>query len=884
MSFAAGARLGPYEVLSPLGAGGMGEVYRARDTKLGREVAVKVLPDAFVSDPERLARLEREARLLASLNHPNIATLYAFENEQGIRFLVMEVVEGPTLGERLGEGPLPVRDALEFFRQVADGLAAAHRKGVVHRDLKPGNLKIAPGGLAKILDFGLATTIVPGVAGDVTNSPTASVSHTATGVIQGTAPYMAPEQAKGKQADERSDVFAFGVTLYEALAGRRAFAGDSVTEVLAAVLEREPDLAVLPPETPDLVRFLLRRCLKKNPDERLRDVAEAKAVLAEALSAGAEPPAVRATPTAAPGRRSPRRLAQGLGALALVAAGAVAGRHLWRRPDAAVPAPVRRFQIDDAAGGAPRVSPDGKHIVYADGERLRIRDLDRLESRAIPGSERSGEPFWAPDGQSVAFFAGGLLKRAPVEGGIARAICEIKPAGLVLGGTWSSSGSIVVALGPALGLYEVSADGGELRPLLKPDPAKGIFDFHAPRFLPDGRSLLLIVHPQTGFQFYLAVFDGKEVRRLLPESTPPVDNAAYSRSGYVLFQRQEDRSSLLAVPFDASRLAVRGEPVHLAEDAGDPSVSSDGVLVYRTGGPLASDLVLVDRSGAIQRTISPGHQIARFPRVSPDGKRILITESKGGNQDAWVEDIERGTRVRLTSGPETDVAGSWSASGERVAIMSGLLTDSVVVLLPSDGSGHAERLPFRANTLPEANDVSVDWSPDGRYVIYRSMGDLWVGDVTGTSAPVAFAQTPFTETEGRFSPDGRYVAYMSNESGRFEVYVRPFPAGDRKWTLSTNGGAAPRWSRRGDELFYVEGTTVMSVAVSTRDGFRSSPPRKLFDAAAIGATATASFSSMIATYDPMPDGLGFAIIRNPPARERKLVVVENWAEELKKRP
>lgn len=348
MSLAPGMRLGPYEISGPLGAGGMGEVWRARDTKLGREVAVKVLPDTFLADPERLARLEREARLLASLNHPNIATLHAFENVDGLRFLVMELVEGPTLGERLSEGPLPVTEALDFFRQVADGLAAAHRKGVVHRNLKPGNLKIAPGGHAKILDFGLATSIVPAGAGDVTNSPTASVHHTATGVIQGTAPYMAPEQAKGKQADERSDVFSFGVTLYEALAGTRVFPGDSVTEVLAAVLEREPDWSALPSDTPDLIRFLLRRCLKKNPDDRLRDIAEAKAVLAEAMNpaVGSSASMPASDVAAAPRRKNSQRIALGLGALAIVVVVFALGRSMSRKADVASAGSVRRFRID----------------------------------------------------------------------------------------------------------------------------------------------------------------------------------------------------------------------------------------------------------------------------------------------------------------------------------------------------------------------------------------------------------------------------------------------------------------------------------------------------------------------------------------------------------
>ena len=879
MSLAPGMRLGPYEISDPLGAGGMGEVWRAHDTKLGREVAIKVLPDAFVSDPERLARLEREARLLASLNHPNIATLYAFENMDGVRFLVMEVIEGQTLAGRLSEGPLPVRDALDFFRQVADGLAAAHRKGVVHRDLKPGNLKIAPGGHAKILDFGLAKTIAPAGSSDLTSSPTASVHHTATGIIQGTAPYMAPEQAKGKPADERSDVFSFGVTLYETLAGKRAFAGETVTEVLAAVLEREPDLAALPPDTPDLVRFLLRRCLKKNPDDRLRDIAEAKAVLGEAMNAGvgsSAPIPVSAT-AAAPREKARHRLALGLGALVLVGLGAVSGRLLWKKAGAASAGPVRRFQTESKASEAPSISPDGKHIAYVENERLRIRDLDRLDSREVSGSEKASGPFWSPDGRNVAFVAGGFLKRAPVDGGPVRTICELKPAGFLhLGATWAPSGAIVVALGPGHGLFEVSSEGGAVRALLKPDPAKEFFDFHGPHFLPDGRSILLIVHATKGAN-YLAAFDGREVRRLLPESTPVVAGAVYSESGHILFNLDEGIVSLHAVPFDASKLTVTGEPVRLAENARQPSVSADGILVYMTGGDLA-DLVLVNRSGQIKRTISSGHEDISFPRVSPDGKRVMLSDRKNGNRDIWIEDIERGTRVRLTTGPEPDNAGAWSASGERVAFLSA----DEVVLMRADGSGLTERLPFRSNPSPEAIPVSPEWSPDGRFVIYRSEGNLEYGDVAEKRAPAPFAKSPFTESEGRFSPNGRFVAYMSNESGRFEVYARPFPEGDRKWTLSSNGGALPRWSRSGTELFYAEGKALMAVSVSMRDGFTSSPPKRLFDAAAIGASP-AGYSPLLATYDPMPDGRGFVLVRRTPG-ETNIVVVENWAEELKRRP
>jgi Tol biopolymer transport system component len=608
-------------------------------------------------------------------------------------------------------------------------------------------------------------------------------------------------------------------------------------------------------------------------------MVEAKALLGEAANLTTSSSAgMAASPATAPRRRFRQRFGLGLGALALVAVGVVSGRLLWKTSGAASQGSVHRFQIEHRTGGSASISPDGKHIAYVDGEKLRIRDLDRLESREVPGSEKASQPFWSPDGRDVAFVAGELLRRAPIDGGPVRTVCELKPVGfLYLGSTWGPSGSIVVALGPGRGLFEVSAEGGELRPLLEPDPAKDFFDFHGPSFLPDGRSILLVVHPRTNSRFYLAVFDGREVRRLLPESTAFADFPVYSKSGHLLFNHLEGIASLHAVPFDASTLTVTGEPVRLSEDAGFPSVSADGVLVYISGSGLG-DLVLVNRSGQIERTISSGHQAIRFPRVSPDGKRVMLGDQKDWNRDIWAEDIERGTRVRLTTGPEPGTAGAWSASGERVVLLSG----HDVVLKRADGSGQAERLPFQSNPAPEAIAVSPDWSPDGRFVIYRSDGDLWYGDVAGKGAPVAFAKSPFTESEGRFSPDGRFVAYMSDESGRFEVYVRPFPEGDGKWTLSAGGGALPRWSRRGDELFYVEGNTLMVVSISTRDGFRSSPPRKLFDATAIGAAA-AGFSPLLATYDPMPDGQGFVLARRVPGAT-KIVVVENWAAELKRRP
>jgi serine/threonine protein kinase/Tol biopolymer transport system component len=871
MALTAGAQLGSYAVLGRLGSGGMGEVFHARDTRLGREVALKMLPEAVARDPERLGRLAHEARVLASLQHPHVATLFAFEEQDGEAFLVMELVPGETLAERIARGPVPLREALALGRQIAEGLEAAHERGIIHLDLKPSNVGITPEGKAKVLDFGVARSARPAASPEMSEWPTRTAPVSPSRGVSGTAVYMSPEQARGQPVDRRADVWAFGATLYEMLSGRRAFDGATTSDVLVRVLEHDPDWSRLPVGTPPSVRQLLARCLRKDPGERLHDAADARILLEDALEAPSSPETRHA---------GWPRPAWTLGALGLGLAGVLGGLTL--RGLGTEPPPVRRFELDVHVESAPSISPDGRRIAFVEGGRLFVRDLDRLETREVPGGEQATLPFWSPDGRAVAFAAAGVLKRAPAEGGPATTICAIRPAGVFAGGAWSPRGEIVVALAPAHGLFEVSSDGGEMRPLLRPDAGRGVFDFHSPRFLPDGRTLLLVVHPESGWRLYAALWDGKDLVRLTPDSYSPIGAVACSGSGRLLFERLMGRWSVYAMPFSVSPGRATGEPALVAEDAGTPSVSDDGTLVYVRGGTARFDLVLVDRTGRQTRLLDSGIGIVRFPRVSPDGHRLLVDVTGEGHIEPWVLDLERGTRVRLARGPTIDVAGAWSSAGDRVLVMSGQFSDSSLAILRADGSGNVETLPLRADALPEGAEVSADWSTDGRYVAFRSAGDLYYGDLRDPRSAVAFTRSPATESEVRFSPDGRYVAYMSDETGRFEVYVRPFPEGEGRWLVSTGGGALPRWSRRGDELFYAEGNALMAVRISTRGGFHAGPPQRLFDGDATG-TRLWGFDPLIASYDPMPDGSGFVVARRAAGPPATLVVVESWARELGRR-
>jgi len=882
-----GQEFGHYRVVEKLGEGGMGVVYRATDTRLGRDVALKVLPDAFARDAERMARFEREARLLASLNHPNIAAIYGLEESAGVRAIAMELVDGHSLADRLRSGPIPLEEALPIALQIADALEAAHDKGIIHRDLKPANVKVTADGKVKVLDFGLAKALVESAAvPDLAASPTISEMVSKTGIILGTAAYMSPEQARGKPLDKRTDVWSFGCLLYEMLAGNMAFRGDTVSDSIAYILGREPDWNALPERTSPGVHRALRRCLQKDPQRRLRDIADVRLELEETQSASTSLP----EPTGEAGAGLPAALFSrrgwiwqaGLMVLAL-SAGAVLG--MWTRSDSVrepTAQSVRKFQVplegqpNSIPGQTyiPVISPDGQMVVYFQAGKLWIRDLDQLKSRELPDTIGATLPFWSPDSRFVAYYTPGALRKIPAKGGIPQTICEITFAGIFLGGTWGTAESIVVAFA-GNGMYEASAGGGILRPFLLPDRGKGEFDFHYPSYLPDGRSLLYIVHPLSGYQYSFWLRTGNETRKLIPSAEGRAGTVVYSATGHLVFSRTAGGSSIYAVPFSMSDLKDHGDPVPLIVNATAPSVSADGTLAYFSGGMARpEELVLLDRSGKVMKSIGEPFEQIRSPAFSPDGRRIAFMGVRDGNHDLWMYDIERGSTTRLTSDPNIDEAPIWSASGNQIAFGNGQWIAYKLNSLRADGSG--EPTPIMTKTITGA---PFDWSPDGKYFVYEDQSDVWLLDLAKRSA-APLLRTPGRKFNMKISPNGRYIAYTSDVSGREEIYVQPFPEGEGRWLISTNGGTLPRWGRRGNELFYVEGMSLMSVTVQFRAVFAAGRLRVVFNCEESGV-ALYSFSSRISAYDAAPDGTQFVAVRRVPGPPDAITFVENWAAALK---
>jgi serine/threonine protein kinase len=802
MSLKPGAHVGVYEVLALLGTGGMGEVYRARDTKLNRDVALKVLPELFGLDPSRLARFKREAQILASLNHPHIAAIYGIEDAPGhVPALVLELVEGPTLAERLSSASrlragLPLPEALSIAKQIAEALEAAHEHGIVHRDLKPANIKVRADGRVKVLDFGLAKAAEGDPAReDVSQSPTlTNPALTGFGVVLGTAAYMAPEQAMGQTADARSDIWALGGILYEMLAGKPGFAGETALELLSNVLKTEPDWTALPTETPRSVRSLLRRCLQKDPSHRLRDIADARFQIEDALN---EPPgAVVSSPTQA--RHPLGRLWVAVSVAAVLAAAAGVAWSL-RQPQGGGEVRLEINTPPTADFSSFDISPDGRRLAFAatsDGRsRLWVRSLDALDARPLAGTDGARFPFWSPDSQSIGFFAEAQLKRVDVDSG---AVQTLGAAGNALGGAWNKDDVILFTASPGVAISRVLATGGQpYQP--NPDAVDRLF----PKFLPNGRHYLYY-GSGTAPGIYVGRLDTSETRRILD-----AEAAAYVSSGYLLFVRQ---NTLFGQPFDLDRLELAGKAEIVAQQVatfgergrGSLSASAAGPIIYRAGGPqIERQLAWFDRSGKeVQRVPGSDWQSGITFALSPDGRRVAFDQNLAGLTDIWVLELDRGVRTRITSEPVFDLSPKWSPDGTRIVFTSGISpAEFDLHVKPVVGSERSERL-FRA---PGPQNPQ-DWSPDGRYVLYREeqpKGGLWALPLTGDRKPIRVSETGFDEAAGEFSPDGRWIAYQSNESGRFEIYVQRFPSPQRRWRVSTDGGVQARWRHDGRELFYI---------------------------------------------------------------------------------
>ncbi len=862
-------RLGPYEILSPLGAGGMGEVYKAKDTRLDRTVAIKVLPDHVAANPEARQRFEREARAVSSLNHPNICVLHDIGQQDGIDFLVMEYLEGETLAACLAKGPLPVAPALGYAIQIADALAQAHRRGFCHRDLKPGNIMLTRSG-AKLLDFGLAKRAPTAVA----NEATVSADLTGKGALIGTLPYMAPEQVEGREADARTDLFAFGSVLYEMVTGHKAFSGHTAANLMAAILERDPP--PLPGGCPPALDRLVRRCLAKDPEQRWQNAQDLKVEL-QWIVEGAS------TQTAQPPPWRLRRLAPWLAA-GLFATLAAILAVLYFRPG---PPPERtvRFLVPPPETGQSfgfhSVSPDGQWLAFIaaapdKGGQLWVRRLDATTAQPLTAAPMAGTPFWSPDSRSIAFFTGDKLMKIDVRGGPPQAICDAP--GPYAQGAWSSSGVILFHSGLRSPLYEVAATGGEAKLVLPLDPSRQETSHTSPQFLPDGRHFLYFM--QSGRTenrgIYLGSLDSKNSKLLLNTDR----NAVYSESsaglGHLLFLKG---TILMAQPFDGRRFRLMGEASPVAEGIAAIrladiapaafSASGNGVLAYRQGSQgVVGELVWFDRQG---RRVSTVGEPAEYNTLalSPDETRLAVARMnpQTDTNDLWLFDLQRGSSSRFTFDPADEINPVWSPDGSRIAFCSTRKGFYDIYQKPVSGAGEDQALLESAEKkFPSA------WSPDGRFILYALAGVTWALPLEGDHKPLGPLLPGGSPAE--FSPDGRWVAYHSGESGRVEVYVQSYPPSGGKWQVSKAEGSDPQWRRDGKELFYLAGNKVMAVEVQTdSQGFRTGTPQPLFDVPPMASGGK--------RYQVAANGQRFLVnvpLETPPS---PITVVTNWTAGLK---
>ena len=873
MSIEAGHQLAHYEILELIGKGGMGEVYRARDGRLGRDVAIKVLPDEFAQDAERLRRFQREAKVLASLNHPNIAAIYGLEQSEGTHYLVLELVPGETLAQRIARGPIPVEEALQIGAKITEALEAAHEQIIVHRDLKPANVKLTAEDNIKVLDFGIAKAFAQETPdSDSSMSPTLTRDATRAGVIMGTAAYMSPEQAKGKKVDARTDIFAFGAVLYEMLTGRKAFPGEDVSEMLAAVIKSEPDWNALPSQLDARILNLLRRCLRKDRKNRRQSIGDVRVEIQEILD---EPDSTSVGQPVAvsPASRAREGLAWGLLVVALVT-----GIALWPTRPGPAPPRVTRFalalQEDHQLGGrrALRISPDGRHIAYASRpssggtSQVYVRPIDQLVATALAGTDGAQFPFFSPDGQWVGFFAQGELKKVPLNGGTPLTLCK---ADSLTSAHWDMS-SIVFSSGNRL--LRVSSDGGAPEAIASYENATLL---SSPEILPGGNAVLYNTWP--ALNIVVESLDTGEQQILTAGNAPH-----YLPTGYLVFARG---SSLLTARFDLDRLELVSSPVPVLEgvrSAGGRTqfqISSEGTLLYvqgRESTPDAGKVVLVNREGA-EQTITGALRDYRSPRVSPDGERFAV-DIAGVPSNLWIIERVRGTLTRLTFG-DLDVRPLWSPDGNQVVFASGRAGAIQIFSKPADGSGTTTQLTTGTHRVP------TSLSSDGKTLVFRQnseetgldIGTVRLG-VDQNAEPEMLLETPFHEHTGMLSPDDRWLAYVSDDSGREEVYVTPFPGPGGRQPISTEGGAEPAWSRDGRELYYRNGEALMAVTITTEPVLAPGKPTLLF---------TGPYRSGVdrignpgSNYDVTPDGRFVMIREEESSKATQIQIVLNWFEEL----
>src|SRR5579864_272487 len=890
---AIGSRLGPYEILARIGAGGMGEVFKARDARLNRIVAIKILPDHLADRANLRERFDREARTIASLNHPHICTLYDIGRQDGVAYLVMEYLEGETLALRIAKGPLPLEQVLQYAIEIADALDKAHHQGVTHRDLKPGNIMLTKTG-TKLLDFGLAKLRQEASpATPLSELPTEPDAITAQGAIVGTLLYMAPEQLEGKEVDARTDIFAFGVMVYEMATRKKAFAGTSQASVIGAILKDDPPpISSLQPMTPPALDRVVKRCLAKEPEKRWQTASDLCEELKWIAEAGSQITLAQAVPAKGIRTLGRRALIVGLGALLLGAA--ITGFAVWNlKPEPSpLPKPVSRFTITLPPGeqlsaqdyAAMALSRDGTHLAYVatrgGTQQLYLRAMDSLEAtKPIPGTEGAVSPFFSPDGQWLGFFAGGKLKKVSVSGGSALTLGDAKNP---RGASWGGQGMIAFAPAAVSVLQQVSDTGGAPQPLTR--LAKGENSHRWPEFLPGGKAVLFAAGTSSdnwsNAQVVVQSVGTGERRNLIQAGMYP----RYAPSGHLVYAQG---GSLMAVPFDPQRLAITGTAIPVVEGvlqstangSAQYGFSATGSLVYVSGGVQAAQLrlVWVSRNGAEQPLAAPARTY-QIPRLSPDGRRIAVGIAEQESQ-TWLYDFSRESLTRFTSEGNSNQAPAWTPDGKRIAFGSNKEGPANLFWQLADGSGGLERL-----ATTEYDHYPMSWSPDGQLLAFVEINpttgyDIWVLRL-GDHKAQPFLRTPFNEGAPRFSPDGRWLAYVSDESGRYEIYVQPYPGPGGKWQISAEGATEPMWNPNGRELFYRNGDKMMAVDIATQPSFSAGKPKVLFE----GPYQLLGVANP--NYDVSPDGQRFLMLKpseQAEAAPTQINVVLNWFEELKQK-